>query len=132
MAKPGTPLTELRRGNTDWESFSLPSFYMACRARFSTMQPDKLRRYQTRKARNIVRYAQRYAPFFRSLYQDHDTTDVWSLPTIDKPTMMANLTTYNTLGPLHPSLIGEVMSFAYYLNPTPCFTSYPINVVCEP
>ena len=81
MAKPGTTLSELSRGNTDWEAFSLPTFYLGCRTRFSTMQPEQLLRYQTKKARNIVRYARRQAPFFGDLYRGHDTSDVWSLPT---------------------------------------------------
>lgn len=106
MASLGSPLSELSRGNTDWEAFSLPTFYLGCRRRFSTMQPNELLRYQTRKAQNIVRYARRHAPFFGKLYDGRETTDVWSLPMVDKPTMMANLGTYNTLGLSKQEILG--------------------------
>jgi putative adenylate-forming enzyme len=106
MTKLGGALSELVRGNADWEAFSFPTFYLGCRTRFSRMQSDELRRYQMRKAQNIVRYARRHAPFFDELYQGHDTADVWSLPTVDKPIMMANLTTYNTLGLDRQEILG--------------------------
>lgn len=64
MAKPGGALSELVRGNADWEAFSLPTFYLGCRARFSRMQPDGLRRYQTRKAQSIVRIHRAFEPGF--------------------------------------------------------------------
>ena len=98
MTKLGGALSELLRWNADWEAFSLPTFYLGCKTRFSMLQPDEILRYQTRKAQNIVRYAQRHSQFFDKLYHGRKTTDVWSLPTVDKPTMMANLGTYNTLG----------------------------------
>jgi hypothetical protein len=98
MTRLGSPFTDMLRGNADWEAFSFPTFYLGCRARFASMQPGDIARYQTQKARNIVRYALRHAPFFHELYQGHDPADVWSLPTVDKRTMTANLTEYNTLG----------------------------------
>jgi putative adenylate-forming enzyme len=98
MAKLASALSEWLRGNTDWEAFSLPTFYLGCRARFSKLEPAEILHYQTQKAQNIARYAQRHAPFFEGLYHGRETADVWSLPTVDKPTMMANLSTYNTLG----------------------------------
>ena len=64
MTKLGGALPELSRGNADWEAFSLPTVYLGCRTRFSTLQPDELLHCQTRKAQSIVRYARRHAPFF--------------------------------------------------------------------
>jgi putative adenylate-forming enzyme len=98
MTRLGAPLFEIGRGNADWEAFSFPSFYLGCKLRFASMRRDDIARYQARKARNIVRYALRHAPFFRELYRGRDPADVWSLPTVDKRTMMANLGAYNTLG----------------------------------
>jgi putative adenylate-forming enzyme len=98
MTRLGSPFTEVMRGNADWEAFSFPTFYLGCRARFASMRREDIQRYQTQKARNIVRYALRHAPFFRELYRGRDPSDVWSLPTVDKRTMMAHLTDYNTLG----------------------------------
>ncbi|MBN1933843.1 MAG: AMP-binding protein [Anaerolineae bacterium] len=89
---------EIRRGNADWESFSFPSFYLGCKRRFAQMTTDEIAAYQLEKARNIVRYAVRHAPFWAEFYRGYDLDDVWSLPSLDKRTMMAHLTEYNTLG----------------------------------
>lgn len=105
---------EVRRGNADWETFSFPAFYLACRRRFAHMTTDEIKEYQHRKARNIVRYACRHAPFFTRLYQGYDLDDVLSLPTVDKRTMMAHLTDYNTLG-----LTGEeILDFCLHVERT--------------
>ncbi|MBN1579853.1 MAG: AMP-binding protein [Anaerolineae bacterium] len=89
---------EIRRGSIDRETFFWPAFYTACKRRFARMTRDEIAAYQLAKARNVVRYAARHAPFFAELYQDRDLEDVWSLPTVNKATMMANLTVYNTVG----------------------------------
>ena len=98
VTRPGSVLNEIARGNADLESFSFPAFYLGCRRRFRTMQPEDIARYQRQRARNVVRYAARHAPFFTKLYRGCDLDDVWSLPPVDKAAMMANLTDYNTIG----------------------------------
>ncbi len=94
----GETVREIRRGNDDRETFFPPLFYLACRRRFARMTPDQIARYQLRRAQNVVHYAVRYAPFFRHLYHGYNLDDVWSLPTVDKKTMMSNLGDWNTVG----------------------------------
>jgi putative adenylate-forming enzyme len=106
--KPGSVAEEIRRGNTDVETYSFALFYLACKARFRTMSAGGIADYQARKAQNIVRYAVRHAPYFARLYRaglhharlrrGHDLSQVWSLPTVNKRAMMENLTEYNTVG----------------------------------
>jgi putative adenylate-forming enzyme len=98
MFRPGSIVHEIRRGNTDIETMAFPFFYAACKARFRVLSAEQIACYQTRKARNIVRYAIRYAPYFARLYRGHDLDQVWSLPIVDKRTMMDHLTEYNTVG----------------------------------
>lgn len=94
----GRSVREAWRRNRDWESYVAPLFYLTCRQRFASMGRDEVRAYQSRRARQIVRYAVRYSPFFARLYQGYDLDDVWSLPCVDKRVMMRHLGEYNTLG----------------------------------
>jgi putative adenylate-forming enzyme len=97
-SRPGSAIEEIRRGNLDLETFAFPLFYATCKARFKTLSVDQIASHQARKARNIVRYAVRYAPYFAALYRGHDLSHPWSLPKVNKAAMMENLTAYNTVG----------------------------------
>ena len=105
MSKSGSVADEIRRGNTDVETFSFPLFYATCKARFKARSTNEIAQYQTRKTRNIVRFAVRHAPYFARLYQRHDLSQVWTLPTVNKRTMMENLTEYNTVGLTHEEIL---------------------------
>lgn len=98
MVHRGSVLEEIRRGNQDWETFFPALFWIRCKNRFAHLTPDGIHDYQTRKARNIARYAACHAPFFREFYASDRLEDVWSLPTVDKQAMMDHLAAYNTLG----------------------------------
>jgi len=80
------------------QSLCFPIHIMAARWRFRALTPDRIQRYQRRRAGRIVRYAVRHSPFFQNHYAGHDLHDVWSLPVTNKAMMMANLSEYNTLG----------------------------------
>jgi putative adenylate-forming enzyme len=109
---------EIKRGNGDIETLLFPSFYLGCKVRFRTMRPEDIARYQLKKARNVVRYAVRYSRFFGEHYRGHDLCDVWSLPTVDKATMMAHLTDYNTLGLTRD----EILDFCLHVERTRDFS----------
>lgn len=94
----GRSVREVARGNHDWETYVAPLFYLTCKRRFASMERDEVLAYQTRCARQVVRYAVRHSPVFARLYQGHDLDDVWALPKVDKSVMMRHLGEYNTLG----------------------------------
>jgi putative adenylate-forming enzyme len=77
--------------------FDIP-FILLSRYRFANWKVPSIRTYQTRKAIAVARYAVARSKFFREHYKGRDLDDVWSLPTVDKTSMMENLTDYNTLG----------------------------------
>lgn len=114
----GSVWGELTRGNTDAETCSLPLFYVRCKARFRHMRPGDIQSYQTRKARNVVRYAVRHSSFFSDLYRGRDLDDVWSLPPTHKQQMMANLGAYNTLGLTRQ----EILDFGAHVEATRDYT----------
>ncbi len=109
---------EIQRGNTDWETFGFIPFYLGCRRRFARMTPDEIEAYQQKKAKNIVRYAARYAPFFARLYQGYDLDDLSSLPTVGKRAMMAHLGEWNTLGLTRD----EILDFCLHVERTRDFS----------
>ena len=123
MVKPGSVAEEIRRGNADVESFCFPLFYANCKARFKAMSAGDIAQYQARKARNIVRYAVQHAPYFARLYRarlrrGHDLSQVWSMPTVNKKAMMANLTEYNTVGLTRE----EILAFCAHVERTRDFS----------
>ncbi len=83
---------------TDLETSFFPLFYLNCKFRFRYFSEERIRKYQTRKARQLVRFANAHSDFFRNHHSGCDLDDVWSLPTVNKKIMMENLTGYNTVG----------------------------------
>ncbi|HKI36787.1 MAG TPA: hypothetical protein VKA46_33345 [Gemmataceae bacterium] len=70
---------------------------LAFRWRFGHWTEQTVRRWQTRRATDLVRRAARL-PYYRELWRGHDLGDVWDLPTTRKRDLMANLAGANTLG----------------------------------
>ena len=65
---------------------------------FWWLRGERLRRFQRRRLRRLLRLAVAHSPFYRRLYQGHDLTRFQDLPTVDKATMMAHFTEFNTAG----------------------------------
>jgi len=99
-------MRELLGGSDDLEAAFAPAFYLGCRRRFSRWPWPRIAAYQTARARNVVRYAARFAPFYAEHYRGHDLTDPWTLPTVDKAAVMEHLTGANTLGFTRDELLG--------------------------
>jgi len=99
-------MLDLLRGSDDVEAAFAPAFYLGCRRRFARWPWPRIAAYQTARARNVVRYAARRAPFYAERYRGHDLVDPWTLPTVDKATVMAHLTDANTLGFTREELLG--------------------------
>jgi putative adenylate-forming enzyme len=74
------------------------SHFVAARWRWQHLRGATLREYQERRARQVVAYAARHAPFYRAHWQGHDLRDWRTLPTVDKQTMMSHFDTFNTRG----------------------------------
>lgn len=83
---------------TDLETRFFPLFYLNCKFRFRYFSEERIRKYQTRKARQLVRFANAHSDFFKRHHSGFDLNDVWTLPTVNKKIMMDNLTGYNTVG----------------------------------
>ncbi|MBV7329443.1 hypothetical protein KFU94_14570 [Chloroflexi bacterium TSY] len=65
--------------------------------RWRVLSGDRLTQYQERRARQIVAFANRYSPFYRSLWAGRDWCDWRNLPTIDKQSMMEHFGRLNTV-----------------------------------
>ncbi|HEX6291975.1 MAG TPA: F390 synthetase-related protein [Herpetosiphonaceae bacterium] len=74
------------------------SHFARARWRWHVLRGDRLRRFQERRARRIVRHANRHAPFYRNHWQGHDRDNWRALPTVDKRLMMDHFDTFNTRG----------------------------------
>ncbi len=72
--------------------------FVAARWRWRTLRGKRLRQYQERRARRIVRYAQARSPFYRRHWAGHDLGHWRSLPAVDKRLMMDNFDDFNTAG----------------------------------
>ncbi|MBN2361511.1 MAG: hypothetical protein JXR83_18815 [Deltaproteobacteria bacterium] len=94
-AQPGLPR---RIGRAAWLGLrGLFDFcLLAWRRRF--LRGERLRRYQQRQARRLVRYAVEHSPFYRDLYSGRSLDDLAGLPTVDKQIMMDRFSDFNTAG----------------------------------
>ncbi len=99
-------MLDVLRGSDDVEAAFAPAFFFGCRHRFAHWPWPRIAAYQTARARNVVRYAARHAPFYAERYRGRDLADPWTLPTVDKAAVMANLTGANTLGFARDELLG--------------------------
>jgi phenylacetate-CoA ligase len=72
--------------------------FIAARWRWRTLRGRRLRRYQEKRARRIVRYANERSPFYRRHWTGHDLDEWRALPTVDKRLMMDNFDEFNTAG----------------------------------
>jgi len=72
--------------------------FIASRWRWRILRGKRLRRYQEKRARRIVRYANTHSPFYRQHWASHNLDNWRSLPTVDKRLMMDNFDTFNTVG----------------------------------
>ncbi len=72
--------------------------FIAARWRWRTLRGKRLRRYQEKRARRIVHYANTHSPFYRRHWASHNLDNWRSLPIVDKRLMMDNFDTFNTVG----------------------------------
>jgi phenylacetate-CoA ligase len=86
---------------------------LAFRWRFGRWTGEDVRRWQARRAAELVRHAARL-PYYRDLWRGHDLTDVWNLPTTRKRDLMANLAGATTLG----ASWGELVRFREEIDAT--------------
>jgi phenylacetate-CoA ligase len=71
---------------------------LAFRWRFRRWSPERVRRWQTSRARQLAAWAVQRLPYYRDLWRGHDLADVWNLPTTRKRDLMANIAGANILG----------------------------------
>src|SRR5689334_13961040 len=72
--------------------------FALARLRWHTLHGAGLRRYQARRLRRIVTYADAHSPFYHRHWAGHDLQKWRTLPTVDKKTMMDNFDGFNTVG----------------------------------
>jgi phenylacetate-CoA ligase len=80
------------------EAVVVAQAFVRARMRWARLQGAALERYQDRRARRIVAYALRNAPFYRAHWTGYDAREWRTLPTVDKREMMAHFDTFNTRG----------------------------------
>ncbi|NHJ03640.1 MAG: hypothetical protein EAX90_02375 [Candidatus Heimdallarchaeota archaeon] len=108
------------------ETDSFLRFFFACRKRFKKMAQEEIQRYQLEKAKEVVQYSIRNAPYFKKLFSDHNLEDVWNLPTTNKKLMMDNFSDYNTLGFEKQELIDFCLRIEQEQNYTERFKGYNV------
>jgi putative adenylate-forming enzyme len=108
----------MKRFFADIETSNFFVFYLLCKYRFRYFDERKIKDYQNRKAKQLVRFANRHSPFFHDHYAGSDLKAVWSLPVVNKKIMMDNLTGYNTVRLTRE----EIMNFCLEVEKTRDFT----------
>lgn len=76
----------------------IASHFARARWRWRVLRGPRLARFQDRRARLIVAYARRHAPFYRAHWASYRAADWRTLPPVDKQMMMANFDGFNTRG----------------------------------
>jgi putative adenylate-forming enzyme len=71
---------------------------LAFRWRFRYWTLEHIKRWQTRRAIRLARWASTHLPYYRDLWRGHELADVWNLPTTRKRDLMANIAGANILG----------------------------------
>lgn len=72
--------------------------FARARWRWQVLRGPRLARFQDRRARLMVAYARRHAPFYRRHWGDQPAAAWRTLPLVDKQLMMANFDGFNTRG----------------------------------
>src|SRR5689334_783294 len=72
--------------------------FLRARWRWAHLRGQALRRYQERRAHQIVAYANEHSPFYRAHWAGHDLHNWRALPMVDKQLMMAHFDEFNTRG----------------------------------
>jgi phenylacetate-CoA ligase len=80
------------------QAVTIARHFAAARWRWEQLRGQRLAAYQERRAREIVRFANERAPFYRDHWTGHDLMEWRALPTVDKRLMMANFARFNSLG----------------------------------
>jgi putative adenylate-forming enzyme len=83
---------------TDFETKYFLVFYFLCKFRFKYFNEKRIKKYQSQRAKEIIKYATAHSEFFKKHYMGYDLNDFLLLPTVNKKIMMDNLTDYNTVG----------------------------------
>lgn len=76
----------------------IASHYARARWRWRVLRGARLARFQDRRARLMVAYTRRHAPFYRRHWAEHSAADWRTLPLVDKQLMMANFDGFTTRG----------------------------------
>jgi putative adenylate-forming enzyme len=92
------PTSFLNNTFDDLETKSFLLFYFLCKFRFKYFNESDIKKYQSRKAKAIVKYAIANSKYFRKYYANFGLNNFSSLPAVNKKIMMDNLTDYNTVG----------------------------------
>ena len=104
------------------------SHFVRAKWRWRWLRGERLRRFQERRARQIVQYASRHAPFYREHWRDHDLADWRALPTVDKRLMMANFDTFNTRGLSGAQAMGIALEAERRRDFTPTLNGFTIGL----
>lgn len=102
----------------DLETKSFLLFYFLCKFRFRYLNESDIEKYQSKKAKAVIKYAVIYSKYFRKYYAGFNLNIFSSLPTVNKKTMMDNLTDYNTVGLTKD----EILSFCLEVEETRNFS----------
>lgn len=82
----------------DLETKSFLLFYFLCKFRFKYFNENDIKKYQSGKAKAIIKYATANSKYFWKYYAGFNLNNFSSLPTVNKKIVMDNLTDYNTVG----------------------------------
>ncbi|NHJ46935.1 MAG: hypothetical protein FK733_04025 [Asgard group archaeon] len=80
------------------ETDSFIRFFLGCKKRFNRWDKNEIQTYQVEKAKDTVKFVFNNSTFFKKHYHNCNLDDVWNLPTVNKKTMMDNISDYNTVG----------------------------------
>ncbi|MHB0938036.1 MAG: F390 synthetase-related protein [Armatimonadota bacterium] len=84
--------------------------FLAARQRWRGLGGEKLRQFQTQRARRMIAYACAHAPFYREYWAGHDLNDWENLPVVGKQEMMAHFNSFNTRGIDRDEAMGLALS----------------------
>lgn len=71
---------------------------LGARWRWGTLRGEQLAAFQQHRARAMVKFARRHAPFYQAHWAGYNLNDRQTLPVVDKQLMMDHFATFNTQG----------------------------------